>query len=136
MKNQTITIIIGVTLIIAAFFGGKAYGTKSATAARTAQFTRGGFTGANGGGGTGRGSFGGATGQVISKDATSITVSIPNGGSKIILFSPSTTVSKSSSGAISDVAVGSTITATGATNSDGSVTATNIQIRPTPPTAH
>ena len=83
------------------------------------------------------GRVGGATiGQVVSMDANSITVSIPNnGGSKIILYSPTTTVAKTTTGTISDVTVGSTITATGTANSDGSITATAIQIRPAMPAA-
>ena len=128
MNKQSTIYIIGAVLIIAAFFGGKSYGASHAAPAQ--QQIPGGFAGGMGRSGANRGGFGGATGQVVSKDATSITVSIPNGGSKIILYSPTTTISKSATGAISDVAVGSLITATGATNADGSVTATNIQIRP------
>jgi len=132
MKKQTTTIIIGIVLIIIAFFGGKAYGKSHATPAAGGAYA--GFTrGAGGAGFAGRtgGAAGGATiGQVVSEDASSITVSLAAGGSKIILYTPTTTVSKTSAGTISDVTVGSTITATGTANSDGSMTATAIQIRP------
>jgi hypothetical protein len=135
MQNKTTTIIIGIVLIIAAFFGGKAYGASHAITTTGRAGMAGGYarTGGMGGSRFGGTAGGGATvGQVVSKDANSITVSIPNnGGSKIVLYSPDTSIVKSAQGAISDVAVGSTIIATGTTNSDGSITATSIQIRPT-----
>lgn len=130
MKNKNITIgIISVVLIIAAFFVGKSYGASHAAA--TAPTTGGGFnrTGMTGGAGGGRG--GGTMGQVVSMDVTSITVSTPGGGSKIILYSPTTTVAKSTQGTIKDITVGSIITANGPANTDGSITANAIQIRPT-----
>lgn len=119
--------IVSVVLIVAAFFGGKSYGaSQTATTAPTAagSFNR---TGAPAGAGRG-GS--GTMGQVVSMDSTSITVSTSGGGSKIILYSPTTTVAKSTQGTIKDIAVGSTITANGPANSDGSITATTIQVRP------
>ncbi len=112
-------------LVIAAFFAGKAYGSGHArTVPQNGMMANGAFN---------RGGMrGGATiGQVIAKDATSITVSTVGGGSKIILYSPSTSVSKSAEGSIDDVSVGSTITATGTANPDGSVAASTIQVRPT-----
>jgi hypothetical protein len=132
-KNNTGLIIIAVILIIAAFFGGKAYGSSHATPSMGGMAmngTAGGYGRMGGFAGRG-GTGGGATiGQVVSMDSSSITVSLPAGGSKIILYSPTTTVMKTTTGAISDIAAGSIITATGTANSDGSVTATAIQIRP------
>lgn len=68
-------------------------------------------------------------GEVLSKDDTSITVKSKDGGSKIILFSDSTTVLKSTEGAISDLNDGDEVIISGKTNDDGSVTAESIQIR-------
>jgi hypothetical protein len=78
-----------------------------------------------------RGGF--TAGEILTKDATSLTVKGPDGSTKIVLYSPSTTVSKSAAGTIDDVAVGTNVVVTGKVNSDQSVTAENIQIRPAPP---
>jgi hypothetical protein len=53
----------------------------------------------------------------------------------MIKASPSgtTTFSKSAQGTIADVAVGSQLFVGGTTNTDGSVTATTIQLRPAMP---
>ena len=72
-------------------------------------------------------------GKVISKDDTSITVKGRDGSSKIVLYTPTTQVMKSTSGSSTDITVGSQVLVQGKTNSDGSVTAQNISIRPTMP---
>jgi hypothetical protein len=133
MQKQTTTIIISIVLIIIAFFGGKAYGSSHAAPARAAgQFAQGSFSGMAGRTGGGRGMGGGIGGTVLSIGTNSITVSLPNNnGSKIILFSPSTTVLKSTAGTTADITVGANITAIGATNPDGSISANTISIRPT-----
>lgn len=132
--NKTI-IIAAVVVILAGvggFVGGMYY-QKSQTATRLAQF---GATGQGGqfyrrfGQGGGANGANVVRGEVVSTDSNSITVKLPDGSSKIIVVGSSTAFMKSTSGALSDLKTGDTVMAFGTTNSDGSVTAQNVQINP------
>lgn len=68
-------------------------------------------------------------GEVLSKDDNGVTIKLQNGGSKIVFISSTTTVSKSVSGNKDDITIGNTISVTGKTNTDGSTSATSIDIR-------
>jgi hypothetical protein len=73
---------------------------------------------------------GGITGgEIISKNTTGVTIQLQAGGSKIILISNSTPVTKTISGTLDDLVIGKQISVTGTTNADSSITATSIQIR-------
>lgn len=101
---------------------------------RQQRFAQGGMMG--GGAGRRGGMMGGANfvaGEVLSKDDKSVTVKLPDGGSKIIFLSATSKVMKSTEGSLSDIQVGSNISANGKANSDGSITAESLQLRPTAP---
>lgn len=129
---NTKIIIVAVIMVGVASYGGFMYG-KSVAPSR-GQFTNGQFTGSqNGARGAGMMNRinGGATfGEIISKDSTSVTIKMQDGSTKIALIATSTQVIKSSSGTVSDLTVGTNIVITGTSNSDGSVTAKSVQIRP------
>lgn len=67
-------------------------------------------------------------GEVINKDETSFTVKLPDGSSKIVLFSGKTSFNKTQEGSMSDLKEGEKVGVFGTENTDGSVTAQNIQL--------
>ena len=144
-KNQLIGIIIGVIIIAAAFFliGMKVGEHKNAAArGQYGQFGQPGMMGRGGYGSNGmmggpggmrRMAGNGAVGTILSKDATSITLSLPAGGSKVILISPTTAVMKSTAGTTADLSIGQDVMVNGTPNADGSIAATSVSIRPARP---
>lgn len=114
-----------------AFYGGMKYADAKAVSQRQQRF---GQAGANiGGGFRGQGGGGLVSGDIISKDAQSMTIKMRDGSSKIVFYSDTTEVSKFVAGMPADLTVGKTVTIIGKTNSDGSVTATSVQLRPNLP---
>ncbi len=69
-------------------------------------------------------------GEIIAKDDQSITIKLPDGGSRIVFFSESTDITKSASGSVDDLTENEQVIVNGQENSDGSYTAATIQIRP------
>lgn len=129
MSKKIVWGIVGIVVLVGVFFGGVSYGKGQAAAtAKTAYAGR--TRGAGGTGGFGGGAGGFTSGAIISKDDKSITVSIMGGGSKIIFLDSNTKISKSATGTLDDLAVGTQVSVSGTPNSDGSVNATTVQIRP------
>lgn len=137
MKKNSLLITIVVAVIVAAiaFFGGMKYQQSHAFARNANQafgqnFGRRGQNGQSARAG-GRGGFGGANlGEIVSMDADSVTIKLQDGSSKIINLSSSTTYSKTDTASKSDLKTGDRIAAFGMSNSDGSITAQNIQVNP------
>lgn len=130
MNKKIITGVVAIVILGGVFYAGVAYG-KSGTSARS-QFGNGQFTGnLNGVGGMRAGMGGGfIAGEIISKDVSSVTIKMQDGSTKIVLVGTSTQVMKSAIGTANDLITGTTVTVTGSANSDGSVTAQSVQIRP------
>jgi hypothetical protein len=133
-KNMKKMIIIFLVLIIvvggSSFYGGMKY-EQSKNQNQARQFFQGNM-GANFGANFQRRAGSGqnmVTGEVIAKDGQSITLKTPDGGSKIIFFSDSTKISKTTDGSINDIEIGKQIITNGSQNSDGSYTAQTIQER-------
>ncbi len=133
-KNLIVAVII--TAIVAGGVG-YVYGKKNATSSNPTFSQASGRGNVTGTGFRGNRVGGGAvSGEIIAKDVTSITVQLRGAqidggaGSKIIFLSNETQVMKSAQGTTSDLAVGTQIMAVGTVNTDGSVTAQSIQIRP------
>lgn len=72
----------------------------------------------------------GVIGEVTSKDDKSLTVKLPDGSSKIVLFSESTTFETTTKAQKSDLKTGQQVRVFGSTNSDGSLTANSIMLNP------
>jgi hypothetical protein len=70
------------------------------------------------------------SGTIAKQDSGSITINTRDGSSHLVLLTPATTVSKSTTGTVSDLSVGKDVIVSGTTNSDGSVSATLVQLRP------
>lgn len=137
MKSHTIQlpvlIIVGLLIAGGSFYGGMLYGKSTSKASsdfasmrnQTGSMPIGSARriGANGSGGM-------VTGEVLSKSDTGFTIKLRDGGSKIVLVSDSTTIGKMAEGTAEDLTEGTGIVVTGTTNSDGSITASTVQIRP------
>ncbi len=137
MKKTIIYIIILVVAAGGAFYGGIKYDQNQRASALASRF------GGAGNNRAGRGAGGNfLSGKIISSDNGSLTIALnmpqgasgntnsASGGSKIVFVSDSTQIMKSAAGTSKDLTAGENITVTGTPNSDGSVNAQTIQIRP------
>ena len=139
-KLLLVAVAVAVLVGGGAFYGGMKYAQGRGGRGNFANLTpeqRQQFQANAGGGfraGQGRGGMGGmfVAGEIISKDDKSVTIKLQDGGSKIVFYSDATEVGKSVSGTSADLEIGKTVTTSGTTNSDGSITAQSIQIRPIP----
>lgn len=139
MKSKTIilTVLIVVIIAAAAFFGGMQYqSSKSSTLGQGGQAN---FQRRFGNGTGGQGQFGGqggnqafrpVRGEILSMDSNTVTVKLNDGTSRIVILSGTTQFLKTLSGTKDDLKTGMTINAIGTQNTDGSVTAQDIQINP------
>lgn len=150
-RSSTIVlaVAVGVVALAAGLFVGMSYGkghpsvetametVSNLTPEQMAQlgtsgggFPGGGFPGGAGGGGGGNGNAGGGftAGSIVSNDGSTITIEMNDGSTKFVLYSGSTTIRKSAEGTSADLVAGENVVVTGSANSDGSITATQIQL--------
>lgn len=151
--HYAITVAVAIVVGGGAFYGGTLYQKQKDSLVGTspqnirqrlqnlglntgATSGRGGSGGAffrSGGAGSGGGGFsGGVSGQVINLGSNSLTIKVANGSTRTVYYSSSTIINKSVKGAASDLSANQAILVAGTPNSDGSLTASSIDIRPSP----
>jgi len=133
MRTKYISIILlGVILAgVCGFYGGTLYAKSKIATVQSPQARM----VANGprnfrGGQAGRSQQGLASGEVLSFDGQSLSLKLSGGGSKVVFTSASTTVTRMSEAQLTDITAGANVTVNGVPNTDGSITAQFIQIRP------
>lgn len=132
-NNKLIIISAIIILVVGAgsFYGGMRYAQSKATTQQNAQ-AGGRFQGLRGANGTGGNRAGGGfvNGSIIKQDDKSITLKLTDGGSKIAYLTGTTNINKTATGTKADLIVGENVAVIGTANSDGSVIAQSVQIRP------
>ena len=131
MKKYKLHIIWGIIVVVAlvgGIFWGKSMASASSLARSGGRFT---FGSSTAGGFAGRAGAGGGftAGQVTAIDSNSLTLQLANGNSENVFYSSSTQVIVPQPASISSIQTGSMIMVGGTQNSDGSVTASTIQVR-------
>jgi len=124
-------VLLAVVVAAAGFIGGVLVERNQQPAAASTTSTPAAFRGAganaNGGGAGGGGAGGGATvGTITLIDGTNVYVTTAQGDVVKVLTNPQTTISVSKNGTLSDLDPSKTVAVQGATNADGTVTASQI----------
>jgi len=128
MNSKILIIIVAIVIAGAGFFGGIQYQKSQVGnfAGGQGGFRQRGVAGA----GQGQAAFRPVRGSILSIDTNGITVKLQDGSSKIIILPGSTVFMKEASASKDDVKTGDMVMVTGTNNSDGSITAQNVQINP------
>ena len=132
MKNKIIIAIVAIILIGGSYYVGSVSAGKSGQSTFPGQgnMQGSGKTAGSQARGMNRNNLNFISGEVISKDATSLTIKLRDGSTKNIFYSDNTKISKQAEGVMDDIAVGTNVMVNGDTNQDGSVSAKDVQIRP------
>lgn len=130
-QNSIIITVVAVFIaVVIAFYGGMQY-QKSQRNSNFAQFAQGAngqrrFSNQAGQNGTNRP----VVGEILSADDKSITVKLQDGSSKIVLLSDTTPIMEATAAGKQALTTGKQVLVLGTQNSDGSITAQNIQLNP------
>src|SRR5215467_15583726 len=129
--TRPIVTLAGLLIVLVGFIGGvvveKHWGTVNGQGATASSPSGGPF----GNGGTGGPQAGGAaSGTVKMVDGTTVYVTTASGEVVIVKTTNTTTVNAETAGAVKDLKVGDSVTITGTTATDGSMTATQIVQNP------
>ena len=126
IKNSfLITIVIAVIAVVGTFYGGMQYQKSKTSQNQTrGQNQVGAFRRGNGQG------LRATRGTVLTMDDKSLTVKLQDGSSKIVILSDKTVYLKSDKASLTDLKKGDTVAVFGTDNTDGSVTAQDIQLNP------
>lgn len=136
MKNNIGWVIALIVIGIGSFFGGIKYQqTRQPYQTRIEGFGQrnGFFQGRTRGGQMMNGNrmmFQPVNGEIVNVDEDSFTVKLEDGSSKIIILDDKTQINKADQVSKTDLKTGEKVAVFGQTNSDGSVTAQNIQLNP------
>lgn len=133
-QNHIIVVLLLVLVGAGGFVGGMKYQESNREQFMTGQFggrrSQGGMMQGRRFGGAGMQGFSTVAGEILSIDDKSLTVKLPDGSSKIVLFSDTTAIIKPGSGSKDDLTFGTKIGVFGPENADGSMTAQSIQLNP------
>ena len=131
--KPTVVFLIAVGVGALAFYGGIQYQKSQVATGRSYSMGQGtGRTGQTGAAGVRRMGNGQqpVSGEILSIDDTSLTVKLADGSSKIVLINTKTIFNKTATVEKTELKVGEKVGVFGTTNTDGSVSAQNIQLNP------
>lgn len=128
-KSILTTIVVALIVGVIAFFGGLKYQQMQRLGGQNGNFIRGANRPGLQSNQNGQ-NFRPVLGAISSLDDKSLTVKMPDGSSKIILFGSTVAISKTTDATKTDLQLGTQVGVFGTNNSDGSVTAQAIQINP------
>lgn len=126
-KVHIIWVLVAIIALVGGFFWGKAGATASRSSGFAGTFSA---SSTRGFARTGGAAAGGALGQITAITSSSLTVQLSNGNSEVVFYSTSTPVMEETTVSPNVLAVGTNVMVAGTQNSDGSVTATTIAVRP------
>lgn len=130
-SNMLVMVILVVVVGVGSFFAGTKYqqskrpqwGDMPSAGMHTGMAGQRGAPGIRRGDGQGM-----VNGEIISRDETSITVKLPDDSTKIVLISENTAINKATEGSVGDLETGEQVMVFGKANSDGSISASQIQL--------